>query len=395
MSKYFSLIASFFCFIHIAFSQTATIKGIVIDEKNEGLFGVNVATERLEGAATDFDGKYEFTVKPGTFKITYSLMGYGSKEEIVTVSDGEVKTVNMSLKMTERVLGPIVVGSTKSGKLLEKETGTVDVIPVTLLENNNITNSADAVEKVPGVVIVDGQASIRGGSGYAYGVGSRVILVVDDIPLLTPERSEVLWDFVPIEIIDQIEVVKGASSVQYGSSALNGIVHARTKWPKEEKETSAVAYSTIYNDPENEKIPWWKGNTGSNSFQDAPHELGMYISHGRKINDNTRLVVGGLAASDQTHLKDEFNHRLRGDVNVRYISPKREGLTMGLNTTAMFRNRSIFFLWDGLDEGMFVPLGGSASYRARYVYVTLDPSINYYFGEGKKECHKIYKPYLF
>ena len=62
--------------------------------------------------------------------------------------------------------------------------------------------------------------------------GSRVTLVIDDVPILTPERNEILWDFVPLETTDQIEVVKGSSSVQYGSSALNGIVHARTRWPE-------------------------------------------------------------------------------------------------------------------------------------------------------------------
>ena len=42
----------------------------------------------------------------------------------------------------------------------------------------------ESLVKIPGVAVVDGQASIRGGSGFAYGAGTRVLILVDDIPAL-------------------------------------------------------------------------------------------------------------------------------------------------------------------------------------------------------------------
>ena len=53
---------------------------------------------------------------------------------------------------------------------------TIDVLKNYLVENANSTDLKDAIDKVPGVNIIDGQVSIRGGSGYSYGTGSRVQL---------------------------------------------------------------------------------------------------------------------------------------------------------------------------------------------------------------------------
>ncbi|MCK7529808.1 MAG: TonB-dependent receptor plug domain-containing protein [Marinilabiliales bacterium] len=36
------------------------------------------------------------------------------------------------------------------------------------------------------------------------------------------------WNFLPLENLSQVEIIKGASSVLYGSSALNGVINFRT-----------------------------------------------------------------------------------------------------------------------------------------------------------------------
>ena len=65
--------------------------------------------------------------------------------------------------------------------------------------------------------MVSSQPNIRGGSGWSYGAGSRVLLLVDDIPALQADAGLAQWDDIPVENIAQIEVVKGAASALYGS----------------------------------------------------------------------------------------------------------------------------------------------------------------------------------
>ena len=40
--------------------------------------------------------------------------------------------------------------------------------------------------------------------------GSRVLVLIDDIPLLSGDMGQIPWDLIPIENIDQIEVTKGS-----------------------------------------------------------------------------------------------------------------------------------------------------------------------------------------
>ena len=43
--------------------------------------------------------------------------------------------------------------------------------------------------------------------------------MVDQMPILSADQGEVDFNLIPMENIEQIEVIKGASSALYGSSA--------------------------------------------------------------------------------------------------------------------------------------------------------------------------------
>ena len=68
------------------------------------------------------------------------------------------------------------------------------------------------MSKTPGVSILDGQVGIRGGSGYSYGVGSRVQMLLDGMPLLSGDLGEIWWSYLPMEHVSQVEVVKATAS---------------------------------------------------------------------------------------------------------------------------------------------------------------------------------------
>ena len=82
----------------------------------------------------------------------------------------------------------------------------MDVIKPSLVQNKGITNLDAIINQVPGVVVSDGQASIRGGSGYSYGAGTRVLMLVDEMPMITADAADIKWNYLPIENMEQIEV---------------------------------------------------------------------------------------------------------------------------------------------------------------------------------------------
>src|SRR5262249_5584006 len=144
---------------------------------------------------------------------------------------------NATLKESVNQLNQVVVSASRHEQSVKKLTVSTELIKPYLVENKITTNMDKLVEQIPSVNVVDGQVNIRGGSGWTYGAGSRVLVMVDDMPFLTGDAGQASWKFLPLENLEQIEVIKGASSVLYGSSALNGIINFRTAMAKDQPVT--------------------------------------------------------------------------------------------------------------------------------------------------------------
>src|SRR5665647_1586204 len=136
-------------------------------------------------------------------------------------------------------------------------TVSMDVIKSESLYRAHITDAQELITKTQGIEVLDGQASIRGGSGFSYGVGSRVLALIDGLPVLSPDAGNIKWQFLPLENIAQVEIIKGASSVLYGSSALNGIINFRTADASNIPSTQAFVETRIYGKPKNKNWVWW------------------------------------------------------------------------------------------------------------------------------------------
>ena len=148
--------------------------------------------------------------------------------EIIIYLGGELKTIEA-----------VVVTAGRRRQKVEEVAISMEILKPGLINNKALTSLDQAVNQSPGVFAMDGQVSIRGGGGYAYGAGSRVLLIWNGIPMLSPDVGDVKWNSVPMENASQIEIIKGASSVLYGSGALNGIISMVEKEPSTKGELGA------------------------------------------------------------------------------------------------------------------------------------------------------------
>ncbi len=352
------------------FAQTK-VSGVVTDAKtNETLIGVNIVFANGAGTTTNIDGYYEVNLDPGKHELTFKYTGY---EELVKNIDVGSDPVLLNIKMgeTNSVLDVVVVSGSRFERKIKEETVTIDVITPDIIERDNNTDLAEVVKRVPGVEVIDGQANIRSGSGYAYGAGSRVSVLVDDQPLLSAELSDVKWNFIPLENASQIEIIKGSASVLYGSSALNGVIHVRTAMPTDEPYTSISLYSGVYNGPRTQSRKWW-ANTKAQPFQ-----VGAYFAHREKIRSNFDLVVGGNVHILEGYLKGGDERRFRLNVNTRYRPVNNERLTYGLNTNVMYHEIANFFLWMNGGDSAFVHISPTYT-RDDYSTLTVDPWLTYF-----------------
>ena len=280
---------------------------------------------------------------------TFSFVGY----ETVTLACQRIARLGGRVVLTPQAeaLDAVVVTASISGSSVQEETVPVTVLKPYLAETANALDLKGLVSKTPGVSILDGQVSIRGGSGYSYGVGSRVQMLLDGLPLLSGDLGEIWWSYLPMEHVGQVEVVKATASSMYGSGASNGVIHMRTVWPGEEPETVVSVFNGVYSDPDSTQWRWW-----DQSY--SPISNGMSASH-RQAFGKLDIVAGGSVFSDKTYLSVGHEQRIRGNAKFRYrLSPKWQ---FGGAVQGQYQQMGRFILWDDFTTSAYLPMDGTSS----------------------------------
>ncbi|MFH0894089.1 MAG: TonB-dependent receptor [Bacteroidota bacterium] len=355
-----------------AFAQTGVINGRVTDSKTrEPLPGVNVFASQNKGVTTDTNGWYSILLTPGEHALNFSFIGYKTDVQKVKIKVSELKNLNVSLESESTELDGVVVSAGKFEQKLSEVSVSMAVIKPSFLQNNNITSLDAAINKLPGVIILEDQPSIRGGSGFSYGSGSRVLLLVDDLPLLSADMGDIKWDYLPVENIEQVEVIKGATSALFGSSALNGVINIRTAFPSAVPETKITSFSGLYMNPKRDSLRWFG--------QKQPSFSGISVFHSRMIK-NLDVVFGANVYNEDSYREKEYAERYRGNVNLRYRDKKVKGLSYGVNFNSMYQKKSDFFLWKSADSAYSQMPNTSEPLRG--VRMNVDPYVVYFTPKG-------------
>lgn len=244
-----------FCFWQIN-AQNNSIKGKVVDEKGIALIGATIKANATTGVVTDINGAYELFLPKGNYSLECSYVGYETQIKKITLEDNQ--NIDFQLIVAQNILNQLTVTSGRYEKPLGEVTVSMEVLKPDLIQRNNGQSMDNILQKVPGMTIVGGQPNIRGGSGFSYGAGSRVLIMVDDIPALQADAGSPNWNDFQVETIEQIEVLKGAASSLYGSSALNGVVNIRTAYAKDKPITTFSTFYTYYDDPKDKNQIWYK-----------------------------------------------------------------------------------------------------------------------------------------
>ncbi len=357
----------------ISFGQESHIFGKIKDAKTyEPIFGANVVVDENHGTVTDFDGNFSIKLPPGNYRITFSYIGYETVKRNVDLKDGSFREFNISLEPKSEQLDIIVISASQYEKNVAEETVSMEVIRSELISNTNARDLGEVIAKTPGVQVQDAQITIRGGSSYSYGVGTRTAVLVDGQNFLSADLSEAQLKFAPLEDVEQVEVIKGAASVIYGSSALNGVINMRTGWPKTgEKSTALTFYSGVYNNPPREELSW---TSRVNGFS------GMFFNHRQRIN-NLQLMVGGNIDYINSYLEKNDEFRIRGSFKTRYTPKKNDRINFGLNGNVMKEVSDRFFISQDLDSNAYLQGAGSGD---EYIRTALDPHFTYQNMDGHR-----------
>lgn len=274
------------------------ITGKIYDSKTkEPLSYVNVmVVGTVLGDVSDENGFFKITKVPiGTHKVQANFIGYNmSTVENITVLFNRPTAIDIALEEAPIISEDIVITASRREQTANLAPASVGVITADEIKNKGITTFDQAIEAAPSVQMVRSSGSnvqsvsIRGSSEVAgAGVGNRVLLLIDGRPALSPESGGALWNLVPTNSIERVEVVKGAYSSLYGSNAMGGVINVITKKPVLKPYTKVHAEYGFY-DP----APSY---TGYNKIGDYNT---LEFSHSRKIDNFSFLIDAGRKGND-------------------------------------------------------------------------------------------------
>lgn len=373
------VVLALFCSILRSQNSTVAVRGFVTDSKtNDTLIGAVVSVDAKNASTTNIYGFFELNLSPGNYTVTCNMLGYKTFKKAIRVEENQGSQFNIALEDANSALDEVVISAGKFEQKLSDVTVSMDIIKPALIESKNVTNLDVIINQVPGVTVADGQASIRGGSGFSYGAGSRVLMLVDEMPMISADAGDIKWNYLPLENIEQVEVIKGASSALFGSSALNGVINLRTIYAKDKPITNIISFFGSYDAPR-KTYKWWKGTT---QFQ-----KGINFSHAQKIN-NLDFVVGGHIFTDDGFRMLETEDRQRFNCNLRYNFKTIPGLAVGVNTNMMNTRGGLFFLWQSYDSA-YIPQGRTIQ-RYNNDRFNVDPFVTYFWKNNKLSLRNRY-----
>jgi outer membrane receptor protein involved in Fe transport len=358
----------------------AQISGSILDATTgEPIFNARIDASDGSQVRTDYNGFFNLPSSTSPIRIVCSALNYHADSINVTSN----LPVVIRLSPITQILENVIVSANRRQQEIQDVQVSMTLIPSKLIRDKGFLDLEEAVGQAPGVFTMEGQVSIRGGGGYAYGVGSRTQLLMDGIPLVSPDRGDVKWNTLPLQNIADIEVIKGASSVLYGSGALNGVIALRTKEPTTKLKTDVKIQSGVYDNPKRKSLRWWTRNP---TFHMIDYSLGKGTERiGNSFSIHGARIEGYRSGEEETRA------RLNGHLFFKPFKDKNH--KFGMNYGAHYEDVTSFILWES-DSLAYSPQGGtnpveanSSLTRQKSIRINIDP--NYKFKTTNGGIHDL------
>lgn len=266
-----------FCWT-VAFAQSGTVKGRVLDELSEPIIGANVLEKgSSNGTITDIDGNFSITVADlKKTVLQFSFIGYNTLEE------GVKGRASITVQLAPSVINLGEVVAIGYGTQTRKEiTGSVASVSEKDFNQGVTREATDLLQgKVAGLNISSGSGDVssnpvirlRGTSTLQKDSGPMI--VIDGIPggdMSTVAPSD----------IESISVLKDASSAAiYGSRSAGGVILITTKRGSGSKTllsySGYVAASTLANKPKLFTANEWRDYAASTGQSEAAKAFDQY-----------------------------------------------------------------------------------------------------------------------
>ncbi|MPZ21393.1 MAG: TonB-dependent receptor plug domain-containing protein, partial [Luteitalea sp.] len=217
-------------------AQTApAITGTAFDEAGAVLPGARVTVADRDGrvvrtTVTDGTGAFAIeTLRPGTYTVAVELALYATATQSVTVPARGVAPPVRAVLEGGGFSESVVVSARRVETRVAETPQKVEIIDGADIDRTVATDLTDVLKKAAGVDVIqyNGVLSgigIRGFRPQFSGINKRSLLLIDGRPSGVTNLATL-----QVDSVERIEVLKGAASSVYGSSAMGGVVNVITR----------------------------------------------------------------------------------------------------------------------------------------------------------------------
>lgn len=247
ITSFLTLLIFFYCSIQIDAQETVVKGSVSIEGIPVELAQVIFKSTNL-GTLTKNNGKYQITNIPyGTYTVEASYVGYSPiSKTIVLNANASNIIIDFNLTEPSLTLDAIVVTGTKTQKRQTETPVIVNVINSQTLSQVEACTLSEGLKFQPGLRVETDcqtcnytQLRINGlAGGYSQ-------ILINGRPIFSPLTGLYGLEQIPTNMIDRIEVVRGAGSSLYGSSAIGGTVNVITKIPRKNDYEISYLYQNI------------------------------------------------------------------------------------------------------------------------------------------------------
>jgi TonB-dependent receptor len=266
--------------ISFSFGQSkGTIKGIITDKEANNA-PLPFANATIKGTSinttTNEKGEYILKIEPGVYKIEFSFIGYENVEVPVTVKDGAIVEVNISLGSGGYQLKDVVIQNvrrknTESALVLEMKEAkqVISAISAEQMKKGTDNNAAEAMQRVPGVTIVNGRYVMIRGLSQRY---NNVLINNALAPSTEVDLRTFSFDLIPTQALDKLVVYKTGSANIPGDFA-GGIIEVTTSENTKEFTKAQIGFGFVNGTTFNDYLQSEGSNTDFLGFDNGFRQL--------------------------------------------------------------------------------------------------------------------------
>ncbi|HEY7377129.1 MAG TPA: TonB-dependent receptor [Steroidobacteraceae bacterium] len=137
----------------------------------------------------------------------------------------------------EGTLGTVVVTATRTERTLNDVPESVSVVDAQAIIDTPAQALDEVLRRTPSIDLPNAtsyQVHPTGNSISMRGLGGiRALVLLDGVPINDPFFGYMQWSRVPLEFVDQVEVVRGSGSTLWGNYAMGGVINIRTRQPEQ------------------------------------------------------------------------------------------------------------------------------------------------------------------